>query len=63
MADEQPNRGLSLTRNEGEQIVCDLGNGEEVLITLVRAHRKQARLRILAPDWVQIWRAELEVEP
>jgi carbon storage regulator CsrA len=51
--------GLTLTRKVGESIVCDLGDGRELVITLHELRRGQARIRVLAPPDVLVLREEL----
>jgi carbon storage regulator CsrA len=51
--------GLTLSRRPGEQIVCMLPDGEEIVITCGKIRRDQVRLMVLAPQSVAIVRAEL----
>lgn len=53
------NRGLTVTRRQGERILCELGDGREIVITLHELRRGQARIRVLAPPDVLIVREEL----
>jgi carbon storage regulator CsrA len=50
---------LVLTRKTGEEIRIDLGNGRELVVTLIEAKNGKARLGFSAPREVQISRAEL----
>jgi len=53
-------QGLTITRKEDEQIILILPSGEEVIITLVEAHRSNARIRIKAPQDVEIIRPDYQ---
>jgi carbon storage regulator CsrA len=55
----QDRRGLTITRREGERIVCDLGSGDELIITVAHVRKNQVRVRVLAPPRVTVLREEL----
>ena len=52
---------LLLTRRWGESIHINLGNGEEILITLVKKNSSVGvMIGIDAPKRLNIWRSELK---
>jgi len=52
--------GLTITRKEGEEIILILDNGEEVSIIIVEATRRSARVRIKAPQDIDIIRPDYQ---
>lgn len=53
---------LVLTRDPGDSLIMDLGNGSDVRLTVLRVDGNQVRLGIEAPKDVAIAREELLVD-
>lgn len=50
---------LVLSRYKDEQLVCDLGDGRELIITVCSVRGDRVRLGVAAPDDVKVVRREL----
>jgi carbon storage regulator CsrA len=59
MAQGRTTSGLTLTRREGERIVCYLECGRELVILVKEIRPGQVRIGFRAPDSVVILREEL----
>jgi sRNA-binding carbon storage regulator CsrA len=51
--------GLILSRREGERILFDLPSGEVIALTLLVVGRGKAKVHIVAPKQVVVWRGEI----
>lgn len=51
--------GLTVSRREGEKIVCHVGEGRTITFTLQEIYGRKARINIEAPGSVKVLREEL----